>query len=156
MQAEAPTIDLPLDPSRPDPVQRRPRSGRHRSYQGPARARLQQAGVLSAIHAGQPPLRSGLRCGLYAAGIDRWPLWGNIKSSLGDLSRFRVSLWNLRLESYVPQGLYHISFVARAAPSTMACSLAQAILLSTFLPQAEVPKPQSLLAMTFSRPTSSA
>ena len=48
---------------------------------------------------------------------------------------------------------YQSSRDARRAPSTMADSLAQAMLVSTLRPQAEVPKPQSLPAMTFSRPT---
>jgi hypothetical protein len=51
---------------------------------------------------------------------------------------------------------YHNSCDARCAPSTIAWSLAQAMVLTTFLPQAEVPNPQSLPAITFSRPTISA
>lgn len=51
---------------------------------------------------------------------------------------------------------HHNAAEARRAPSTRECSLAQAILESTLRPQAEVPKPQSVPAMTRSRPTTSA
>jgi hypothetical protein len=51
---------------------------------------------------------------------------------------------------------HHNAAEARRAPSTKECSLAQAILESTLRPQAEVPKPQSVPAMTRSRPTTSA
>ena len=59
----------------------------------------------------------------------------------------------LLLGGTLPQVSYQSSWDASRAPSTMAASLAQAMLVSTFRPQAEVPKPQSLPAMTFSRPT---
>ena len=52
--------------------------------------------------------------------------------------------------------LYQSSLEARLAPSTIDASLAHAIFDSTLRPHAEVPKPQSLLAMTFSRPTTEA
>ena len=48
---------------------------------------------------------------------------------------------------------YQISCETRRAPSTIDASLAQAMLVSTLRPQAEVPNPQSLPAITFSRPT---
>lgn len=51
---------------------------------------------------------------------------------------------------------HHNSRDARLAPSTIAFNLAQTTLVSTFRPHAEVPKPQSLPASTFSRPTSRA
>ena len=51
-------------------------------------------------------------------------------------------------------GVYQSCLDARRAPSAMACNFAQAIFGSTVgLVRAKVPKPQSVLAITFSLPT---
>jgi hypothetical protein len=80
---------------------------------------------------------------------------------VGIITHFAYSLpyttpYTVRQISVTRQCSYQSSAEARRAPCTRDCSLAQAILPSTLRPQAEVPKPQSVPAMTRSRPTTSA
>ena len=56
-------------------------------------------------------------------------------------------------EQVTKPGRHQSSCEASLAPSTMDASFAHTMLVSTFRPQADVPKPQSLPAMTFSLPT---
>ena len=61
---------------------------------------------------------------------------------------------DLLLENSLTYVFYQSSSETRRAPCTSDWSVAHAIMASTFLLQADIPKPQLTPAMTFSRPTS--
>ena len=86
--------------------------------------------------------------------IDLWPrsfpsAWIPDRKEPSKLEAYSTLLPKVRCN-------YQSAAEARRAPSVRDWSLAQAILASTLRPQADVPKPQSVLAITRSRPTTSA
>ena len=113
-----------------------------------------QKGLRSPIPAAQWRTASRVAVSMYASG--RRTGWPMRRRSAASASSVITGKPVCLLIGSGPVGVYQNSRVARRAPSAMLASFAQAMSGSTAAWPTQVPKPQSVPATTFSRPTSRA